>query len=168
MLHIPDFCVKSNFASTTQSNRHSCVRYLGMWVSQAQRILFHWFLSDSLYIKLVSICSIAGHENPYKPVWKKNGNVYPDQNALLLLYFTKQNKNKLKLSARLTASSFPGPFPYPWGGGVGKRPWERGWADRRLIQIPNGRLFIATSTTHNSLQFSSQATVPCQQNNNYC
>ena len=52
------------FASITQSGRHNCVRYLGMWVSQAQRILFHWFLSDSLYIKLVSICSIAGHENP--------------------------------------------------------------------------------------------------------
>ena len=34
-------------------------------------------------------------------------------------------------------------------------------ADRRLIQIPNGRLFIETSTTHNSLHFSPQATVPC-------
>ena len=52
-------------------------------------ILFHWFLSGSLYIKLVSICSIAKlrkqppHCRTRKPlkttVWKKIGNMYPDQ-----------------------------------------------------------------------------------------
>ena len=35
-------------------------------------------------------------------------------------------------------SSFPGPFPDPvpprWGGGVGKRPWERGCENNKIIK----------------------------------
>ena len=116
----------------SRSGKHSRLGHVigtrGMSRGRSLRsIHFIGFLTTWVTVQNLSKCVFA--------LISMLGRVKNSHYSSCLLYFTKQNKNKLK-------------------------------ADRRLIQVPNGRLFIVTSTTHNSLHFSPQATVPCQQNNN--